>query len=258
MIEVRDISFRIEKKVLVKPVSFSICPGEFVVIMGPNGAGKSTLLKMLSGANKPSTGSILLKGNILGSYRTEELAKQRAVLSQHYHIGFPLTAYDIVLMGRYPYFSHQPSVKDRNIIQQCMERLQVDSLKERNYQTLSGGEAQKVQMCRVLAQLGDDTETEQKLLLLDEPVSHLDIRFQHQLLQEAKQRCYKNVTVIAVLHDINLALKYADRIFFMKEGVLIKALPKEEAITSELLQEVFNAEANIYDIPGTTGKFVAF
>ena len=258
MIELINAGFSVGKKILVKNISLQINAGEFVVVMGANGAGKSTLLKMMSGALQPGTGEILFKGRSPEQYKTEELAKQRAVLSQHYHISFPLSAKEIVMMGRYPYFNNQPLTKDEEIVTDRMNRMEVADLSERNYQTLSGGEAQKVQMCRVLAQIGETSRDNPKLLLLDEPVSHLDIKYQHQLLKEAKELCKQNVAVLAVLHDVNLALKYADRILFMKDGELVKELNKKEAITASLLQEVFDIHANIFDMPDGKGKFVSY
>ena len=212
----------------------------------------------MSGALQPTEGNIVFKGKPLQQYKTEELAKQRAVLSQHYHISFPLSAREIVMMGRYPYFNDQPLLGDEEMVTDCMNRMEVIHLSERNYQTLSGGEAQKVQMCRVLAQIGETSASNEKLLLLDEPVSHLDIKYQHQLLKEAKQLCEKNMAVLAVLHDINLALKYADRILFMKQGALVNELNKKEAITASLLKEVFDVDAKIFDMPDGKGKFVSY
>ena len=251
MIDVQHVSFAVNKKILVNEVSLFVEPGEFVVIMGPNGAGKSTLLKMMSGALPPTKGKILLKGKDLVTYKTDQLAKQRAVLSQHYEISFPLSAREIVMMGRYPYFNSFPRAEDEAIVTNRMERMQVTDLGDRSYQTLSGGEAQKVQMSR------DTSENEQKLLLLDEPVSHLDVKYQHQLLAVAKECCKKQVAVIAVLHDINLAIKYADRILFMKQASVIKSLAKDEAVTSELLEAIFDIKCNLVDLPGG-GKFVVF
>ena len=257
MIEVQYASFAVNKKILVNEVSLLVEPGEFVVIMGPNGAGKSTLLKMISGALAPTKGKIILKGKDIATYPLDQLAKQRAVLSQHYEISFPLTAREIVMMGRYPYFNSFPRAEDEAIVTNRMERMQVNELADRSYQTLSGGEAQKVQMSRVLAQIGNTHDNEQKLLLLDEPVSHLDVKYQHQLLAVAKECCKSQVAVIAVLHDINLAIKYADRILFMKQASVVKNLAKHELITSELLENIFDIKSRIIDLP-EGGKFVVF
>lgn len=258
MIDVQNVSLIIGKSFLVKEVSLMIRPGEFVVIMGPNGAGKSTLLKMMSGTILPTAGNILFKGEKISGYKTEVLARHRAVLSQHYHISFPLSVREMVMMGRYPYFKNHPLPMDEVIVDNQMDKMEISHLRDRNYHTLSGGEAQKVHMSRVLAQIGDTSVTQEKLLLLDEPVSHLDIKYQHQLLQEAKSLCRKQVAVAAVLHDVNLALKYADKIFFMKGGHIIRTLSKNEPITAELLKEVFDMNAAIFDMPDRQGKFVSY
>ena len=246
------------KKKLVHNVSFNLQPGEFTVIMGPNGAGKSTLLKMISAALKPSSGQVLWKGKKITDYSLDALAKQRAVLSQQYEISFPLTAKEMVMMGRYPYFKADPHAADHAMVDFQMKRLSVHALSDRNYQSLSGGEAQKIQMCRVLSQLGTPEAGHEKLLLLDEPVSHVGIKYQHQLLALAKETSQQNVAVMAVLHDINLALKYADTIHFMKNAQLIKTLKKQETLEANLLKEVFDISAAVYPLPDGSGNFVAF
>ena len=258
MINVAAVSFRAGNKLLVKDISLTVIPGEFVVIMGPNGAGKSTLLKLMSGALPPTDGQVLFNNRRISDYKKASLAKQRAVLSQQYDIGFPLTAGEIVMIGRYPYFKNYPGPGDRAIADTQMETMQVKQLANRSYHTLSGGEAQKIQMSRVLSQIAGSSAQDQKLLLLDEPVSHLDIKYQHELLAVAKQRCTDFVAVVAVLHDVNLALKYADRIVFMKQGIVVKVLSKQESITPQLLKEVFDVTVNVHDLPDGTGKFVAF
>ncbi|MBV9987042.1 MAG: heme ABC transporter ATP-binding protein [Chitinophagaceae bacterium] len=256
MIEVQQVSYRVKEKALVNNVSLHASTGEFVVIMGANGAGKSTLLRMMAGGLKASAGRILLQGKPLQEYGIESLARKRSVLSQHYHIEFPMSAREIVMMGRYPYFNHEPHTDDETIVDEMMRSLEVETLAGRNYQTLSGGEAQKVQMSRVLAQIGRVSAENQKLLLLDEPVSHLDIKFQHQLLQAARSVSREYVAVVAVLHDVNLALKYADRICFMKEGEMIETLHEPASISTNLLRKVFDIDASIID--HGTEKFVIY
>lgn len=245
MIEVNNVSYSVKHKTLVNDVSLRTTPGEFVVIMGANGAGKSTLLKMIAGSLQPSKGEILLEGKKLRSFSPADLAKKRAVLSQHYQLDFPVTAREIVMMGRYCYFQSQPHRRDEALADECLQRMDAAPLANRNYQTLSGGEAQKVQMSRVLAQIGDTSASEQKLLLLDEPVSNLDPRYQQQLLLAAKELCSRHVTVIAVLHDINLALKFGDRICFMKSGAMERTLTDPNEISAELLKKIFDVDATV-------------
>lgn len=240
MIRAEGLSFKIGKATLLKETSVDFEPGKFHVIMGANGAGKSTLLKLLAGESKPSSGKIFLDEEALVNYSKQQLAKRRAVLSQHYHLAFPVTVEEVVLMGRYPYFSTQPTRTDHAICNRTMELMDVVQFSERDYTTLSGGEAQKVQMSRVLAQIWNEEGAEKRLLFLDEPVSHLDVKYQHQLLRVAKESCRQNTTVIAVLHDINLAISFADRILFMKEGEIRHVLTDASQITPAVIEEIFD------------------
>jgi iron complex transport system ATP-binding protein len=245
MLRAENISYRIEKKYLLKQSSIEFEDGKFHVVMGANGAGKSTLLKLLAGDQKTSSGNIFLQDKELGHYTKKELATKRAVLSQHYNITFPITVRDIVLMGRYPYFSSNPSPADLSICKEAMQIMDVFDLAERDYNTLSGGEAQKVQMSRVLAQIWGAKEGEEKLLFLDEPVSHLDVKYQHQLLKAAKQLCQQYTTVVAILHDINLAIAYADRILFMKQGSILYDTTQLSDVSTEMIRVVFDVSSTI-------------
>ncbi|MDQ6609357.1 MAG: ATP-binding cassette domain-containing protein [Bacteroidota bacterium] len=177
MLRAENISYKIRSNYLVKDITIEFDPGSFHVIMGANGAGKSTLLKLLAGDLTPSSGSIFLGDKEVRHYNKNTLATRRAVLSQHYHLAFPITVEEIVLMGRYPYFATQPTAKDIAICKQAVHLMDVAHLLERDYTTLSGGEAQKVQMSRVLAQIWNDEGEERKILFLDEPVSHLDVKY---------------------------------------------------------------------------------
>lgn len=258
MLEAKHLVYKIKQDFLVNEVSCTVQPGEFVVVMGANGAGKSTLLKMISGAIRPTTGEIIFNRKDIRTYTAAALAKQRAVLSQQYHISFPVTAREVVMMGRYPYFRSTPHRTDEAVVNAVMEQLQLSALAPRAYHTLSGGEAQKIQMCRVLAQVGHTETIEPRMLLLDEPVSHLDIKYQHQLLRAAKALCKEGVGVLSVLHELNLALKYADRVLFMKQGKLVAQINHANDLSTEVLKEVFDVDATIHAIPGTGEHFIVY
>ena len=249
MLRAENISFRIKQKFLLHESTIPFETGKFHVIMGANGAGKTTLLRLLAGDQKPSTGKIILFNKDLNDFSKKELATRRAVLSQHYNVSFPISVNDIVLMGRYPYFQNNPNSNDLAICRQAMQLMDVHDLSERDYNTLSGGEAQKVQMSRVLSQIWEAKEGEEKLLFLDEPVSHLDIKYQYQLLTAAKNLCHQNTTVIAILHDINLSIAYADRILFMKQGKIVHDTTGLSAITREVIHEVFDVKSSILHPP---------
>ena len=247
MLVAENIEYKVGHKYILNDCSVSFEAGRFHVIMGANGAGKSTLLKLLAGSIHSTAGAVYLDQKKINHYKSRELAKLRAVLSQHYSISFPVTTHEIVLMGRYPYFNTSPSSNDLDICEKAMELMQVLELKERDYATLSGGEAQKVQMSRVLSQIWRTNEEDKKILFLDEPVSHLDIKYQHQLLNVAKELCKKHVTVIAILHDINLALTYADRILFMKQGKIFYETHSSKEVTTTIIKDIFDIEARIIE-----------
>ncbi len=240
MISAHNISFTAGKKYLVKNVTAHFEGGEVVAIMGPNGAGKTTFLKMLAAGLPLHSGQVIFKEKSLPAYNAEDLAVERGVLSQFYQINFPVTVEEIIAMGRYPYFQLQPTEHDKVIIENVVRQLGIKHLFERDYNSLSGGEAQKVQMARVLAQVWNDEGQSSKALFLDEPVSNLDIRYQHEILGIARAYSTKGNAVIAVLHDINLALQYADRIYFMKDGVIMYEYQHGEDLSLDLLQQVFD------------------
>ncbi|TCZ73865.1 heme ABC transporter ATP-binding protein [Flaviaesturariibacter aridisoli] len=244
MLETLSVQYNVGKKELLASTNLSFEAGRFHVIMGPNGAGKSTLLQLLAGELKPAAGTVTLDGADLRQYSQLELARRRAVLSQHYALQFPIAVREVVRLGRYPHAGSLSRAAEEQLIDNCLEALDMLSFTVRDYTTLSGGEAQKVQMARVLAQLGG-IEATGKLLFLDEPVSHLDIRFQHRLLQAAKQLTDRGNTVVAVLHDVNLALRYADRLLFMKEAAVRYDLAHPGSLTHEILSGVFSVQARI-------------
>jgi len=249
MLEATNIEFKVGSKTLLHNTSLSFEANKFHVIMGSNGAGKTTLLRMLAGNIRPFTGEIILDDTPLEKFSSKELAMRRAVLSQHYQITFPINVSDIVMMGRYPYYGNNPSKKDSYIAKTAMQLMQVDEMADRDYNTLSGGEMQKVQMSRVLAQIWE-SDTQSKILFLDEPVSHLDMKYQHQLLQVAKNLCAKNVTVIAILHDINLALSFADRIIFMKSGRVVTDIYDMNDINEALIESIFDVKSKVVKVEG--------
>lgn len=258
MLNAKRLSFKVGGKTLLHETSVDFAAGGFHVIMGANGAGKSTLLKLLSGESKPSSGEVYLDGTDLRGYSKNSLAMRRAVLSQHYHLAFPITVEEIVLMGRYPYFATKPSAKDSAVCNEAVKLMDVTHLLQRDYTTLSGGEAQKVQMSRVLSQIWSEEEVEGRLLFLDEPVSHLDVKYQHQLMRVAKDFCHKGTTVIAVLHDINLAISFADRLLFMKEGSILYDAYDLAELTPAMLFNTFGILPSIVDVPGKDKPFVLF
>ncbi|WP_022822976.1 heme ABC transporter ATP-binding protein [Hymenobacter norwichensis] len=251
MLEANLVSYAIGEKTLLHDATLACRPGEVTVLLGPNGAGKTTLLRLLAGLYPPSTGQVLLDGHPLSSFNSTQLARQRAVMSQQIHLAFPLSVQDVVLMGRYPHFQRSPTRHDQHLAQQALADMGMSSFAGRDYSTLSGGEAQKVQMARVLAQIWEAPAQGSRVLLLDEPVSSLDVQYQHQLLQRARQLAHEQAIVVAILHDINLAVSYADRLVLLKNGHIHATLPDPAELTEPLLRDVFAVDMRLLINPYT-------
>lgn len=247
MLSVKNISFTVESKKLLKDISFQVSNGEFVAILGPNGAGKSTLLKHLSGQTPLQQGEVIWENQHIHQRKSIELAKKRAVLTQHTQVAFDFSVESVVLMGRYPHFDSIPGKTDIEAVRYSLEMTEMSSYTDRNIQTLSGGEQQRTQISRVLAQVfeKEDAILGSKLLLLDEPLNNLDIRHQHNILQLSAEYSHKGNIVLAVLHDINLAAMYASKILLMKKGEVLAYGEPEEVLTEELLSECYDFPAKV-------------
>lgn len=258
MLSVKGITYRIGNKLILNGISTEFTAGQFHVIVGPNGSGKSTFLKVFSGELKPSSGEVIYDDEAIHPSQKLRLAKKRAVMSQQPELHFPLTVNEVVMMGRYPHFSYKPTLHDIAICKEAMQKTEVEEFAERNYLTLSGGEQQRVQFARVLSQIGEADSKENKYLFLDEAVSHLDLKHQQQVLQIAKTLCANKVTVICILHDLNLALRFADRILFMKEGAIYHEFIKGQTLSPDIIKEVFEVNVSILQDENNTEPVLIF
>ena len=255
MLRINNISYNVQDRNLVQQVTAVMKPGALTALMGSNGAGKSTLLKIISGELKPSSGEVTWQERPLKSWDLKELAKTRAVLRQQYNMQLPFSVFDIIAMGRYPHYRNKLSDRCREVIAKVATYTGVEHLIKRDYLTLSGGEQQRVQLARVLAQVWD-TPSDHKLILLDEPVSALDIHYQHQLLSLVKGLTQANFTVIAVLHDLNLAMQYADDVLLLKQGRTIHFAAKEEALNAGHIYETFGVKAALHQASDYPHSFI--
>jgi len=253
MLRTENISFSVGKKQILKNVSASFLPGEFNMILGPNGSGKSSFLKIFSGEINKFQGTVLYEDKKIKELRKEELAKKRAVMSQQADLGFPLLVEEVVMMGRYPHFTFNPNKKDITICSEVIERMNLVEFKERNYLTLSGGEKQRVQYARVLAQVWEKPTDSYRYLFLDEPLNSLDISYQHEFLQVAVELIKDHTVLIAVMHDINLAAHYADNLFFFKDGELVVHGKPKDILSAAMIEKVFNIKTTVIENP-VTGK----
>ena len=252
MLVANNLTYKAGSETLVQDISFTVSPGELLVILGANGAGKSTLFHMLSGDKKPAAGNVSLDGKDISSYTLSQLALMRGVVNQQNLMNMAFTAIEIVLMGRYPHYNTSTAEKDYEIAEKVMALTGVSSLANRSYLSLSGGEQQRVQLARVLAQIWDVKDA---LLLMDEPVSNLDIQYQQQTLAIAKKLAEKGFMVVAILHDINLSAQYADRIIMLKNGKKLYDGSALEVLCGENINEVFDIHADIFTNPFTEKKF---
>lgn len=231
---------------LLDAVDVDFARGRFAVVLGPNGAGKSTLLRVATGLLRPAAGRVAYAGRPLDAFDPVALARTRAVLSQQVTLAFPLTAAEVVLLGRAPYYARAPRARDRLVVDAALARVGLAARRDQPYPTLSGGERQKVQLARVLAQLWDDEGGDgaapgdpPRVLFLDEPTASLDVHDQLAVLDLARDFVARGGTVVAVLHDLNVALRYADRVVVLDRGRVAYRGDDAEAVPQALLERVF-------------------
>lgn len=250
MIETKCINYKIANKYLIHDINIQINAGEVVAIVGANGAGKSTLLKVLAGALQPSSGQIWLNHKALSIWKQDELAKVRGVLSQSVHLSFPMTALEIVALGRYAYHGQESSAEALRVAMWALEQVKMQAFANRSLLTLSGGEQQRVHLSRVLAQIREKEFEQTKYLLLDEPVSSLDIAQQHHLLSLVRNFSRSlGLGVLVIIHDMNLAAQYADRVIMLKKGEIIESGVPKKVFMPETIFEVFGVQTLVHEHP---------
>lgn len=250
LLEVKDVDFHYGNRKVLDKITFSAKNGEFIGILGPNGSGKTTLLDCIS-SKKPSHGEVLLDGKSIHNLKVKEIARNVAFLTQGATIDFPFKVLEVVLMGRNPYIDafHSESEKDLKIAKNAMGLTRTTQFADRCVTELSGGELQRVLIARALAQ-------EPKLLLLDEPIVHLDINHQLEILDLVKNQCKNGICVIAVLHELNLASRYCDRLILLNNGKIVSEGLQEDVLTPENIRKVFHTDALIKKNPMTNSIYV--
>ncbi|QJD79465.1 heme ABC transporter ATP-binding protein [Spirosoma rhododendri] len=253
MLQTEQLTYRIGQRTLVNSVSMRARAGELLAIVGPNGAGKSTLLRLCAGELTPTSGQVAWAGQPLGVYSGSELARLRGFLHQQNTLAFPFRVDELVLMGRYPHYGSQPGETDYAIAEEALRMVDMIAFADRIVTTLSGGEQQRVQLARVLAQLWNVNEG---LLLLDEPTTGLDLLHQHQLLGIARQMARRGYTVVAVLHDLNMAAQYADRLLMLRSGRIEAIGTPTDVLTPTLIERVFNVPVQLINNPITHSPMV--
>ena len=238
---VDNCSFRYGTTDVLSALNFTLNPGKFYGLIGPNGSGKSTLINLLMGTRSPYSGRIVFKDKAIHSYNQRTLAQHISLVPQDIHIGFEFSVYDIVLMGRHPHIPRfqRPSQNDLNIVDEVLDILDITHIKHRAVTHLSGGEKQRVIVARALAQ---NTE----VLMLDEATSNLDIEHTIEILRVLRKRVdTSGKTVIAALHDLNLAAAFCDELLVLKDAILHNSGPIKEVLTTELLEDVFSVKGKV-------------
>ncbi|MFQ1657383.1 heme ABC transporter ATP-binding protein [Aeromonas veronii] len=245
------LSLRRGQRQILDGLDLSLESGTLTALLGPNGAGKSSLLKCLTGELEYE-GSITLFGADRQQWDSSQLAHRLGVLPQSSSLNFPFLCEEVVAMGRLPH--SEPAIRRDEIVAAAMTHAGVEHLAKRLYPGLSGGERQRVQFARVLAQIWQaPSPTEQaeqpRLLLLDEPTSALDLKYQHQLLTMARALASRNTAVLVVLHDLNLAARYADRLVMLERGKLMADGTPAEVLTPELIARLYDYPAQVIHHP---------
>lgn len=242
---VHGITMQYDSFPILNEVGFSIRPGELIGLLGANGAGKSTLLRCISKVLTPTEGAIYLDGDKIQKLTAGEIARIMAVVPQESNTDFDFTVEEIVLMGRFPHLARFQKEKnsDRQIAGEAMQTTGITHLSHRIITTLSGGEKQRVMLARALCQ-------KPELLLLDEPTANLDISYQVEIMEMVMQlNKQKNLTVIAAIHDLNMAIQFFDRFILLSEGKVLAIGTAEEVITAEHIQTAYKIPATIYRHP---------
>lgn len=249
MICLENVQLGYDQRVVLRDLNLEIAPGEVFGLVGPNGSGKTTLLRAISRRLPPQAGALYLDGRRLHELSPRELARELAALEQEISCSFGFTVRELVELGRLPHRDRwqRLSQKDHEIVTRAMALTHTLEFSERKIHSLSSGERQRVWLALAVAQ-------EPKVLLLDEPTAHLDLNYQLEIMELIRSLAQRNLTVLVSLHDLNLALRYTDRVALLSEGRIIAVGEPERVLTPELIERVFRTKVRI--INGTGDLYI--
>ena len=249
-LEVNEVAVAIASRRIVNEVSLEVAPGEIVGLIGPNGSGKSTLLRAVYRLLKPMAGYVQLGGDDVWRLSAREAARRTAVVVQETPSDFDFTVREVVEMGRTPHkgLLEADNARDAQIVQDALARVNMADFVDRSFNTLSGGEKQRVLVARALAQ-------EPKLLILDEPTNHLDIRYQLEILNLVREL---GITTLVTLHDLNLAAAYCHRLYLLANGRIVMAGIPDVVLTPQWVRDVYGVETLCFPHPSTGRLLLAF
>lgn len=241
-VSTQNLHITLGKNEILKGIDFHTEQNSFIGIIGPNGSGKSTLLKCIYRTLKPTSGAVLLDDISLQTLSLKQSAKKIAVVAQHNHYNFDFTVKDVVMLGRAPHkrMLDRDTQEDFELVNASLKQVGMLDFSERLFSSLSGGEQQRVLLARALTQ-------QTPCLILDEPTNHLDIKYQLQLMDIVKNL---DITVIAAIHDLNIAAMYCDFIYVMKHGAIVTKGTPKEVLTSETIEDIYEVKADVMEQNG--------
>lgn len=245
LLEAREVGVRLERRPVLEAVSFALRAGECVGLIGPNGAGKTTLLRVLARLLAPATGRVLFAGQSLEQVPARQLARDLGYLAQGAPAHWPLTVETLVTLGRTPYLHWWRGAggEDQAAVERALQMADVQHLRERRVDTLSGGERLRVLLARVFA-------TAPRLILADEPIAALDPYHQLHIMELLREHAHRGGAVVAVLHDLNLAARFCDRLVLMDAGHIAASGSVAEVLSDRHLRQVYGIEAHVFDHAG--------
>ncbi|MCQ3972043.1 MAG: ABC transporter [Anaerolineae bacterium] len=249
-LQVNEVTWSVEARKIIEAITLAVKPGEFVGLLGPNGSGKSSLLRTIYRLLKPDAGLITLDDENVWQLSAREAARRTAVVTQENPGEFDFSVYEMVLLGRNPHkdLFDRNTLEDFRLVEEALARVDLSDLARRSFQTLSGGEKQRVLIARALVQ-------QAKFLILDEPTSHLDIHYQLEILELIKSL---GITTLAALHELNLAAYYCDRVYILKAGQVVASGSPEAVLHSDLIRAVYNVWAETQIHPRTGKLSITF
>ena len=257
LIKLDSVNYSINNKLLIEDISFSVNNGDMVSIIGPNGSGKSTLIKLITGELSVTSGNVFFNNIKIDDWSSSELAYYRSVLPQSNYLAFPFSVLDIVKMGRYP-IKDSTGSENELICKKILDAFDLSSHIDQNYMTLSGGEKQRVQLARVFSQIWSDNNYDNRVLIIDEPTSYLDINHQCCLFDFLKSMNKKGLTIVMVLHDLNQAIINSNKIIMLKQAKLVSYERTNKIIDTEKLEEVFDVKLKLIKNEESDRMFVTY
>lgn len=241
LLEIKNLSFNVGERKILNDINFSVRDGEIVGIIGPNGAGKTTFLKSINGIIEEIKGEILFNGKNIKEYDKKILARHISFMNQNTNVGFDFSCLDIVVLGRYPYLKRfqEYSDEDREKAKKYMEKTNTLKFQDRMITELSGGERQRVLFAKTLTQ-------ESELILLDEPTASLDMKYEEEIFSIISQMREERKSVIAIIHNLRVAMKYCTRLILLNDGKIIGDGTPQEIVTEKNLRDIYGVEAKVY------------